>query len=137
MTAKTDLPLSGVMPVAMGLIRMCREGRFVDAVKEYYAPNIVSCQAMSCGENPRIEEGFETILGNNERWVANHDIHTMELSEPFVSEGGFSVIYTMDFTVKSTGQRITGREVAVYDVENGKIVRECFYMDPSMFECDK
>jgi ketosteroid isomerase-like protein len=33
----------------------------------------------------------------------------------------------MDTTDKATGQRSQGREVAVYHVKDGKIVREEFY----------
>ena len=42
----------------------------------------------------------------------------------------FGVRYKAEVTQKTSGQRMTLREIAVYSVEEGKIVREEFFMLP-------
>ena len=42
-------------------------------------------------------------------------------------EDQFAVQYTFDVTAKPTGERIQGTEMALYQVKDGKIVREQFF----------
>jgi ketosteroid isomerase-like protein len=46
---------------------------------------------------------------------------------PFLGDRQFAVRYEFDTTSKETGQRNRMAEMALYTVEDGKIVREEFY----------
>jgi ketosteroid isomerase-like protein len=48
--------------------------------------------------------------------------------DPFLhGDDRFAVIFDIDATEKATGQRMPMREVAVYHVADGRIVREEFF----------
>jgi ketosteroid isomerase-like protein len=114
-----------VTEIAQGLTELCRAGHYDDAVAKYYGESIVSVEAM--GPNP-ISEGLPAIQGKMQWWMENFEMHEMFVDGPFVNEntGTFAVEFTMDATMKATGQRRKNREVAVYTVKDGKIVHEQF-----------
>jgi hypothetical protein len=114
--------------VASGLVALCREGKFMDAVVAYYGDNIVSVEPMAMGEHmPREVAGLEAVKAKGEWWMANHTVHSIEVSEPAMSGDEFIVKFTMDVTSKQSGQRMAMEEFGVYWVQDGKIVREQFF----------
>ena len=108
--------------VAEGLVALCREGKFHEAMETYYGENIVSVEGT--GE---IAEGLDAVRAKVAWWDQNFEVHSVEVQGPFVGHTGFSVMFNMDATDKSKNARFQMTEVAVYDVEDGKIVREEFY----------
>jgi ketosteroid isomerase-like protein len=117
-----------VAEVAKRLVELCREGRFDLASAELHAPEIVSVEAFAPPGSPmpRKMEGIEAVRGKINWWVTNHTVHSASVSEPFLSEDKFAVIFEMDVTPKMTGQRMKMKEVAVYTVRDGKLVHEEF-----------
>jgi hypothetical protein len=76
--------------VANGLVALCREGKFMDAVVAYYGNDIVSVEAMAMGEHmPREVSGLENIKAKDEWWEANHEVHSVEASDPALSGDEF------------------------------------------------
>jgi hypothetical protein len=51
----------------------------------------------------------------------------MTAEGPFPNGGEFAVIFDLDMTEKATGDRKLTREVGIYSVAEGRIVREKFY----------
>jgi hypothetical protein len=45
--------MTTVKELAAGLIELCREGRFLDAIDRYYSPDIVSVEAVDFGLGKR------------------------------------------------------------------------------------
>jgi SnoaL-like domain len=114
--------------VADGLVALCREGKFMDAIVAYYGNDIVSVEPMAMGEHmPREVSGLEAVKAKGEWWVANHEVHSIEASAPAMSGDEFIVKFTMDVTSKQSGQRMAMEEFGVYWVKDGKIVREQFF----------
>jgi hypothetical protein len=114
--------------VAQQLVEMCRKGQFMEAVNAHYAPNIVSVEPMSMGPSmPQEARGLDAVRRKGEWWVANHEIHAMNASGPFVHGDQFIVIFDMDVTNKADGKRHKGSEAGVYTVANDKVVREEFF----------
>ena len=113
--------------VAKGLTDLCQAGDFQASVEKYYAPNIVSVEAM--GRDP-VCEGLPAIIGKTQWFVENVDVHGLEVVGPFGNGNTctFAVGFTLESTVKQKGERTTMREVAVSKVEDGKIVHEQFIM---------
>lgn len=50
---------------------------------------------------------------------------------PFIGDGQFAVRFDFETTFKPTGRRTKMTEMALYDVADGKIVREQFFYNPT------
>lgn len=116
-----------VADVANGLVNLCREGKFMDAIDQYYSDDIVSVEPVGNEQMPAEVSGIEAIRGKNQWWMDNHEVHGLEIKGPYVGKDGFAVKFGMDVTPKMTGQRMQMTEAAFYTVSDGKIVREEFY----------
>lgn len=71
-------------------------------------------------------KGRAAVEAKCREWMEGHTVHGCTCEGPFVGSTAFAVKFRMDVTDKGTGGRSIMEEVAVYDVENGKIVREEF-----------
>jgi ketosteroid isomerase-like protein len=113
--------------IANELVAGCRDGRELANLDRLYAPDAVSVEAMDMGGGATTE-GLAGIRGKHDWWAGAFETHGLTVEGPFVhGDDRFSVIFGMDTTNKATGERSQGREVAVYHVAGGKIVREEFY----------
>lgn len=114
--------------VANELVSLCREGRNMDAIEKFYSPNIVSVESGSAPDMPAEMRGIDAIKGKNQWWYENNEVHSAMVNGPFVHAGNqFAVEYTFETTFKPTNTRSTMREMALYTVEDGKIVHEHFF----------
>ena len=95
-----------------------------------YSETAVSVEPMAPEGQSPVTEGLEGIRGKHEWWSNNFEVHGATLEGPFVNGDKFSVIFEIDATDKTSGQRWKAKEVALYEVENGKIARETFFMMP-------
>lgn len=113
--------------VANQLVALCREGKFVEAIHALYSPEIVSVEATAMPGGSREAAGLEAILGKANWWQENHEVHGATIEDPLVSTAHFCVRFTIDVTFKPTGRRHTMDELGVYQVKDGKIIREEFF----------
>ena len=114
--------------VAHELVDLCKQGRNMEAIAKFYSPNIVSVESMGNDEMPAEQHGIDAIRGKNEWWVENNEIHSAKAIGPFIADGGqFAVKFDYDTTFKPSGQRMQMTEMALYTVEDGKIVHEHFF----------
>ena len=115
--------------VADKLVGYCRKGQFDEAMTELYAQNIVSIEPK--GTPMERAEGYEAVLQKAEffnNMVSEY--HGNEVSEPLVADNFFSCRMKMDATFKEGGRQ-TMEEICLYEVENGKIVKEEFFYTPA------
>jgi ketosteroid isomerase-like protein len=112
--------------IAAQLVALCREGRFVDAVKTLYADDIVSVEAADFQGLGRIMRGKEAVLRKNIAWFDENDVHSASVTGPFVSPEKFAVWYSFEWTRRASGERVQFTEIAVYTVVDGKIAHEEF-----------
>lgn len=111
--------------VANRLVELCRQGENMQALKELYADNIVS-KEMPGAPNFMVN-GKEAVTKKSEDWYANiEEFHGGDVSDPIVAENHFCCTIKMDCTFKDQG-RMQIEELAVYNVDNGKIVEEQFF----------
>jgi hypothetical protein len=113
--------------VAEELVTHCRAGRNLDAINSLYSPDIVSVESMGNETMPREMKGIDAIRGKNQWWSENNVVHSSSVDGPFVGEDKFAVYYNFDVTFKPTGKRSPMEEMALYEVKDGKIVREQFF----------
>jgi ketosteroid isomerase-like protein len=113
--------------VAEELVSLCRVGRNLDAINTLYSPDIVSVESMGNEQMPREQKGIDAIRQKNQWWSDNNEVHSSNVEGPFVGEGKFAVYYNYDVTFKPTGKRDRMEEMALYTVQDGKVVREQFF----------
>ena len=113
--------------VADKLVKMCTEGKFLEAAEALYSPDIVSMEAGAPPGQSREAKGLAAVKAKSEFWIANHDIHSFTVEGPLVAGSHFAVVFKMDVTFKPQSRRFQMEEVAVYKVADGKIVYEEFF----------
>lgn len=119
-----------IREVAEKLCQHCRNGTEAEGLRTLYADNAQSVEAMMPEGMDPIAKGREAIEGKHEWWSDRMEVHSSEVDGPYINGNSFGVIFTMDVSEKETGKRWTGREIGLYDVEDGRIVREAFFMAP-------
>ena len=115
--------------VAQRLVDLCREGRNAEARDTLYSPDIVSIEAYAPPGTSAECRGFDAIRAKGDWWRENHEIHGAAAKGPYMNGDKFAVMFNFDITPKTgpaAGKRTMMEEVAVYTVNNGKIVREEF-----------
>jgi hypothetical protein len=117
--------------VAEELVSLCRSGKFIDAINTLYSPDIVSVEPIGSEQMPREISGIDAVRGKTEWWADNHEVHSNKVDGPFVGEDKFAVYYNLDVTFKPTGKRNPMEEMALYTVNDGKIVHEQFFYKTS------
>jgi len=116
--------------VANRLVELCRKGQNAEAYQELFADHAVAIEP--AGAPAERTEGLAAILEKGKQFEESlEELHGSYISDPLVAENFFSVAMGMDVTMKGMG-RINMNEVAVYEVNNGKIVREQFFFTPMM-----
>ena len=113
--------------IANELASLCRQGRNDDAIERFYSRDIVSVESVGTPEMPAELNGIDAIKKKNDWWTENNEVHVVQVNGPFVGDDQFAVQYTFDTTFKPTGQRTQLSEMALYQVKDGKIVREEFF----------
>ncbi|HEY6918677.1 MAG TPA: nuclear transport factor 2 family protein [Tabrizicola sp.] len=113
--------------IAEELVAGCREDRTRENLDRLYAPDAVSVEPMDTGGG-RESVGLAAIHGKHDWWDANFEVPALTVEGPFLhGEDRFAVIFEMETVNKASGERRTDREVGVYHVRDGRIVREEFF----------
>ena len=99
----------------------------MEAINNYYSDGIVSVESVEVPGMPAEMKGIEAIKGKNKWFFDNNELNGEEINGPFIGENQFAVEYKMDVTQKASGKKVHMEEMALYTVENGKIVGERFY----------
>ena len=114
--------------IADELVAGCREDRAKENLTKIYAPDAVSVEAQEMPGMGRETHGVEGIRGKHDWWEGAHEVSGASVSDPYIhGEDRFAVIFEVQGKVKETGETFDMKEVAIYHVANGKIVREEFF----------
>ncbi|MCR9120879.1 MAG: nuclear transport factor 2 family protein [Phyllobacteriaceae bacterium] len=111
------------------LVAHCQKGDAAWCLDNLYADNAVSVEAVANPETgSAMTEGLDGIRGKHAWWDTNFEVHSANVDGPFPhGEDRFGVIFEIDTTDKNSGQRSQMKELAVYHIADGKIVREEFF----------
>lgn len=111
--------------IADQLVAFCRQGQYNEAQSQLYAENAVSIEPE--GSQWGKAEGLDAIKAKAEQWGSMvEEMHGLTVSDPLVAANFFSLSMTNDVTFKGMG-RMTMEEICVYEVADGKIVKEQFF----------
>ncbi len=114
--------------IANELVAGCREGREYEGLDKLYAADAVSVEAVAMGEGGPETHGRDGIKAKHDWWRGAMEVHSANVDGPFLhGPDKFSAIFEIDATDRSTGERRQMKEVGVYQIKDGKIVREEFH----------
>ncbi len=113
--------------IANRLVELCRQEKHPQAQEELYDEHIISIEDKKSGIAET--KGMDAIRKKTEAWENNViNIHSAFVSEPIVTGNYFVVSMENDITFKDRG-RLEIKELCVYEVSNGKIIKEQFFYD--------
>jgi len=111
--------------VANKLVEWCRKGEYAKAQNELYSDNIESHEP-AITQVP-VMKGIEAVKGKTAQWEQSVvEVHSAKVSDPIVMGNHFTVTMENDITFKDRGRQSIA-ETCVYEVKEGKIVREQFF----------
>lgn len=111
--------------VANRWAELCRQGDFKTCYEELYSPQCVSIEPT--GAPWERAEGMEQMAEKGKKWNEGlEEVHGAEIGDPIVAENFFTARQAMDVTFKEGGRQ-NFEEMSLYEVKNGKIVREQFF----------
>jgi len=104
---------------------MCRQGQNLECIEALYSENIESREMPGYPEE--LVSGKENVWNKNKQWLENvEEFHNATVSDPVVAGNHFTTKMEFDVTFKDRGRQQM-EEVAVFEVNNGKIVKEQFF----------
>ena len=111
--------------VAQKWYNMCQSQKNLDCVNELYADNVTSREMP--GMPGELTQGKQNVWNKNKEWLDNvAEFHGGNISEPTVAGNHFTSKMDFDVTFKDRGRQQM-EELAVFEVQDGKIVNEQFY----------
>jgi ketosteroid isomerase-like protein len=116
--------------IAQKLVSHCQNHTEAEGLDSLYATDAVSVEAMGPPGMDLVTKGVDGIKGKHAWWNESFEVHGGDIDGPYINGDTFSVIFEIDATEKASGQRMQMREVAIYHVADGKIVKEEFLAKP-------
>ena len=112
--------------VADQLVQFCREGKYEEAQNELFSEDAESIE-------PASAQGLQSVKGLDKIRKKGQDfqnmletVHGGNISDPIVAGKFFAVEMSIDATYKGMGRQKMD-EIAVYETQDGKIVKEQFF----------
>ncbi len=120
-----------VKTIAVKFFEYCRSGKEEACLNELYADDAVSVEAAPMpGADSAEASGLDAIRAKHAWWNTAMDVHSSSAEGPFYhGTDRFGAIFEIDVTNKETNERTQMKELGVYTVADGKIVREEFFYD--------
>ena len=116
--------------IAQKLVQHCKNGTEAEALQTLYSEDAVSVEPMAMEGQSPVSEGRGAIQAKHDWWNNTMTVHSSEIDGPYVNGNTFSLIFKIDAEDKSSGERWKAQEVALYETDGDKIVRETFFMAP-------
>jgi hypothetical protein len=114
--------------IAARLAELCRKGQFEAAQKELFAEDAVSIEPRETPDFPKETKGLRAIIEKGHKFESMVEkVHGFDASVPLVTGNAIAITLTMDVTMKGRG-RVKLEEIGAYEVKDGKIVSEQFFM---------
>jgi hypothetical protein len=115
--------------VANRYMELEKQGKWMDIQTELYSADVVCIEpehAAAMGMQT-VTKGLDAVKAKGNAWNESIEaVHGNYCTEPVVGGNFFSVAMGMDITMKG-GHRMKLDEVAVFEVKEGKIIKEQFF----------
>ncbi|HEU4470781.1 MAG TPA: SnoaL-like domain-containing protein [Flavisolibacter sp.] len=115
--------------VAKRYYEFIQQSRYDQIQQELYALDAVSIEPENDSQLPLVAQGLPALKEMERLFFSQvEEMHGGYMSEPVVSSFFFSMMMGMDVTMKGR-QRKRKDQIGVFEVRNGKIVKEQFFYD--------
>ncbi|MEO0785290.1 MAG: SnoaL-like domain-containing protein [Pseudomonadota bacterium] len=120
--------MADIKEIAEMTVEYNNTGRSRELLEKVYSDKVESFEAQGMPDGARGTSGLKQLEGKWDWWEGAHEVHSSTAQGPFYhGEDRFGVIYEIDVTDKSSGERMQMRELGLYTVGDGKIVKEEFF----------
>lgn len=111
--------------LANDFVAMLKNNNSEGAAEKYNADDIVSFEAM---DGPMaVCQGKDAVKKKSDWWTNAHKVNSLSVGGPYVNGDSFAVRFTLNVTVKATGETHAMDEIGLYKLRNGKIAEERFF----------
>lgn len=117
-----------IQQIADRLAEFCKTGDFETAQKELYADDVISIEPMATPDYDKETKGKDAVEAKMQKFKSSVEAsYGNEVSAPLVTAN--AIAFTLAMDVKMKGQdRMTMAEICVYEVKDGKVISEQFFM---------
>lgn len=124
----TQVAQMTIKEIANRFAELAKDGKWDQIQDELYSEDAVSIEpAHAAATGLQSVEGMDAIKQKGKYWNEMiEEMHGDWNSEPIIGGTHFSVAMGMDVSLKGAG-RMQMDEIAVYEVKDGKIVKEQFF----------
>ena len=114
--------------IATRLVELCRQGQFEVAQKELFSDDAVSLEPHATPAFEKETRGLKAILEKGKKWNEMvEEMYNGSTSDAIIAANSFALVMQMDVKLKGS-DRMKLTELCVYEVREGKIVSEQFFM---------
>jgi limonene-1,2-epoxide hydrolase len=114
--------------IAARLAELVGKGQFEAAQKELFAEDAVSIEPQASEHFAKETKGLRAIIEKGHKWESTVEkVHSCAASTPLVAGNAIAMTLSLDVTMKGSG-RMQLAEICAYEVKNGKIASEQFFM---------
>jgi hypothetical protein len=115
-----------VQEIANQLVALGREGKREEALSTLFSPDLISEEPE--GSKLPTTKGMKELQAKGKLWVASiESFHSSSISDPVFGDNYFSISLNMEVTFKGAPSKVISGEICVYEVRDGKIVKEKFF----------
>jgi len=120
-----------IQEVANRLTNLCRQGKYEEAQRELYSDAADSIEPPH-SKGAQTVKGLDAIIKKGAEFQAMVEaVHGGSVSDPIIADDHFAVALVLDITMKGMG-RTKMEELCVYEVKDGKVVKEQFFYSSTM-----
>lgn len=110
------------------LVELCRQGDFETAQKDLFSKDAISIEPHATPAFDKETKGLDSILEKGKKFGSMVEKrHGITISDPLIASNSFACTMTMDVTMKEGG-RMQMEELCVYEVKDGQVTSEHFFM---------
>jgi hypothetical protein len=114
--------------IAKKLIAYCQKADWSGAHNSLYATDAISTEPYATPAFEKETKGLDAIKEKGRKFDGMVEkIHSIETSEPLIAGNSIAFTLAMDITMKGQG-RMKSPELCVYQVKDGKIISEQFFV---------
>jgi hypothetical protein len=114
--------------IAKRLAELCRQGKWEEAQKELFSDDAVSIEPHASPAFDKETKGLNAIMEKGKKFESMAEkLHSVDVNEPIVAGNSIAFKLVMDVTMKGR-PRENWEEICVYQVKDGKIISEQFFI---------
>jgi len=125
---ETQTEIMTTEQIAERLVELCRQGKFEKAQRELYADDAFSIEPHETPGFTKEIRGLQAIIQKGKKFASMvEEVHGVTVSSPLTASN--SIAFAMGFDMTMKGQkRSLAKELCMYQVKNGKIASEQFFI---------